>query len=48
LGQRIDSANTFKTYYDANPAFKELCSFDPKGVKLNTREAEAQQTRGGW
>jgi len=47
LGQRIDSANTFKTYYDANPAFKELCSFDPKGVKLNTREAEAQQTRGG-
>lgn len=47
LGQRIDDANKFGTLYDANPAFKELCSFGPEGVKLNTSSAEAQPTRGG-
>ena len=47
LGQRIDDANKFGTLYDANPAFKELCSFGPEGVKLNTSSAEARTTRGG-
>ena len=40
LGQRIDDANKFGILYDANPAFKELCSFGPEGVKLNTSSAE--------
>lgn len=47
MGQRIDSPNLFGVFYDANPQFKELCSFGPEGVKLNTQEAESDQTRGG-
>lgn len=47
IGTRIDHPNKFGPLYDANPAYKELCSFGPEGVKLNTDEAESSATRGG-
>ena len=47
LGQRIDSPDKFGPRFEANPAFKEICSFDPQGVKLKTRAAEMPQQSGG-
>lgn len=47
LGQRIDNPRDFGVRYDANPSFKELCSFGPEGIKINTQSAESPTTRGG-
>ena len=47
IGQRIDSADKFGPRFDANPSFKEICSFDPQGVKLKTSAETAKQQSGG-
>lgn len=47
LGQRIDSPSKFGPRFEANPSFAEICSFDPQGVKLKTRETEMPQQSGG-
>jgi hypothetical protein len=47
LGQRIDSADKFGPRFNANPAFDQICSYDPRGVKLKTRASEQPQQSGG-
>jgi len=47
LGQRIDSEDTFAPRFDANPSFKDLCSFGPQGVTLKTRASTAHPQSGG-
>ena len=47
IGQRIDSADKFGPRFNANPSFKEICSFDPQGVKLKTSAETASQQSGG-
>lgn len=47
IGQRIDSVDKFAPRFDANPSFKEICSFDPQGVKLKTSKETASQQSGG-
>ena len=46
LGQRIDQ-DAFIRRFNANPSFKEICSFLPQGVKLKTNTDTAQQKTGG-
>jgi len=47
IGQRIDSADKFGPRFEANPAFDQICSFDPQGVRLKTRASEEPQQSGG-
>lgn len=46
LGQRIDSPQTFKSRFEANPELEKICSFGPEGVKLKT-SAEEMPAQGG-
>jgi hypothetical protein len=47
IGQRIDSADKFGPRFNANPSFKEICSFDPQGIKLKTSQETSSQQTGG-
>lgn len=47
LGQRIDSPSKFGPRFEANPAFDQICSFDPQGVRLKTSASEMPQQSGG-